>query len=109
MISYCSFDLHFSNNYQSCASFYMLIGHLYVFLKKCLFRSSAHFLTELLAFLIFSCMSCLHILEINPFPVATFAFFFHSVGFPLVLLMVSFGVQKLLSLTGSCLFLFPLL
>ena len=36
-------------------------------LKKCLFRSSAHFLIRLFAFLMFSCMSSLYILDINPF------------------------------------------
>ena len=31
-ISHCSFDLHFSNNYeQCCASFYVFVSHLHVF------------------------------------------------------------------------------
>jgi len=46
-----------------------------------------------------SCMNCLHILEINSLSVALFAnIFSYSEGCFLILLMVSFAVQKLLSL-----------
>ena len=76
-------------------------------LVKCLFRSSAHFLTGLLVFLILSSMSCLYILEINPLSVVSFAnIFSHSEICLFVLLMVSFAVQKLLSLIKSHLFIF---
>ena len=52
-----------------------------------------------LVFLLLSCMSCLHILNINPLSVISFAnIFSHSAGCLFILLMVSFAVQKLLSL-----------
>ena len=52
-------------------------------------------------------MSSLYILEINPFSIASFAnFYSQSQGGILVLFMVSFAVQKLLSLIRSHLFRF---
>ena len=52
-------------------------------------------------------MSCLSILEINPLWLTLFAnIFSHSVGSLFVLLMVSFTVQKSLSLIRSHLFIF---
>ena len=42
-------------------------------LVKCLFRSSAYFLTGSFVFLILSFMSCLYILEINPLSVVSLA------------------------------------
>ena len=75
-------------------------------LEKCQFRPSAHFL---IFFLTLSCTSCLYIL-INPLSVAQFAnIFSHSVGYVFILFMVSFGVQKLLSLIRSHLCIFILI
>ena len=53
-------------------------------------------------------MSFLYILEINPLSVASFAnIFSHFEGCLVILLMISFAVQKLLHLIRSNLFLFP--
>ena len=52
-----------------------------------------------------ACMSCLYILEINPLSVVSFATIFsHSEGCLFTLLIVSFAVQKLLSLIRSHLY-----
>ena len=76
-------------------------------LEKCLLRSFYDFLIRLFVFLVLSCMSCLYILEINPFSVASFAVIFsHSEGCLFTLLIVSFAVQKLSSLITSHLFTF---
>ena len=51
-------------------------------------------------------MNCLYILEINPLSVVLFVIIFsHSEGCLFTLLIVSFPVQKILSLIGSHLFL----
>ena len=76
-------------------------------LEKCLFRSSALFFFFFLIvyFLILSCLSCLHILEINPLLVKSFTNIFpHSVG--CLFAMVVCAVQKLLCLIRSYLFIF---
>ena len=76
-------------------------------LEKYLFRSFSHFLIGLFVFLVSSCMSCLYNLEINPLSVVSFALIFsHSAGCLVTLFIVSFAVQKLLSLIRSHLFTF---
>ena len=76
-------------------------------LEKCLFRSFSHLLIGLFFFLVLSCMSCLLILEINPLSAVSFAIMFsRSEGCLFTLLIVSFAMQKLLSLIRSHLFTF---
>ena len=76
-------------------------------LEKYLFSSFAHFLIGLLVFMVLSCMNCLYIFEISCLSVASFAIIFsHSEGCLFTLLMVSFVVQKLLSLIRSHFYIF---
>ena len=89
------------------ASSHVLLAIFMSSLEKCLLRSFPHFLFGFFAFLVLSCMSCLYILEINPLSVVPFAIIFsHSEGCLFTLLIVSFAVQKLLSLIRSHLFTF---
>ena len=72
-------------------------------LEKCPFSSLAHFLIRSFIFLV---LSCLYIFEVNLLLVASFAIIFsHSEGF-FTLLIISFVVQKLVSLIRSHLFIF---
>ena len=75
-------------------------------LEKYLFRSFPHFLIGLFVSLVLSCMSCLYILEINPCPLFHLLLFSSILRVVFTLLIVSFAVQKLLSLIRSYLFTF---
>ena len=76
-------------------------------MENCLLRSPDHCLIGLFAFLMLSCMGCLNILDTNPLSVASFAnIFSHSEGCLLILSVVSFAVQKLLSLVRFHLFIY---
>ena len=60
------------------------------------------FQLDYLVLLLLSCMGCLYILEIKLLLVALFpTIFSHSVGCLLVLFMISFAVQELISLIRS--------
>ena len=75
--------------------------------EKCLFSFWAHFFIGSFIFLELSCRSCLYIFEISCLSVASFAInLSHSEGCLFTLLIVSFVVQKLLSLIRSHLFIF---
>ena len=61
----------------------------------------------MVVFPVLSYMSCLYILEINLLSVVSFVIVFsHSEGYLFTLLIVSFAVQKFLSLIRSHLFTF---
>ena len=74
-------------------------------LEKFLFNSLAQFLIGSFIFLELSCMSFLCIFELYSLSVALFAIIFsHSEGCLITLLIVSFIVQKFLSVIRSHLF-----
>ena len=78
-------------------------------LEKHLFRSCVHFLIAIFVFLIWSYMSYLYIVEINPLWVTSLAnIFFHSLGCLFVLFDFLCCIKAFKSLTRSHLFIFAL-
>ena len=76
----------------------MHFGHVYVF---------DPFFNWVVCFSLFSCMSYVYILEINPSLVTSFAIIFsHSVGCLFILALVSLAVQKHVCLISSHFFIF---
>ena len=75
-------------------------------LEKHLFSSLDHFLIASFIFLELSYRRCLYSLEINSLSVPLFAIISHSECCLFTMLIVSFVVQKLLSLIRSHLFIF---
>ena len=109
VIPHCSFHLHFSNSEQCWASFHVFVSHLYVFFGEMSLYVFLPLFDCVGCFLALSFMSCLYILEINPLSVVSLAIIFsHSEGCLFTLLIVSFVVQKLLSLIRSHLYTFVL-
>ena len=85
----------------------MFVSHLYVFFGKMSVYVFFPLFDLIVHFLVWNCVSCLYILEINPLSVVSFVFIFsHSEGCVFTLFIVSFAVQKLLCLIKSHLFTF---
>ena len=90
--------------------FVMFIGHLYGFFWRNVSLVFCPFFDWAVCFLRVSCMNCWYILELNRLSVASFAnIFSHSEGCLFILFIVSFALQKLLSLIRSHLFIFVLI
>ena len=86
----------------------MLVGHLFIFFGEMSIQAFCPFFNRVVGFLVLSCVSCLYILEIKPFvSCIVWIYFlpFSKLSF-CVFFMVSFAVQKLISLIRSCWFIF---
>ena len=82
----------------------MLAGHLHFLFEK---MSTQVFCPFLNCFVCLSCISYLYMLDINSLSVLSFEnIFFHSIDCIFILLMVSFAVQKLLSLISSIVYVY---
>ena len=90
----------------SLLSTFSPVGHLHFVFGKV----SIQFFCPFFNWIFFLTLSCLYMLDINPLSVISFGnIFSHSVSCLFVLSMVSFAVQKLLSLIRSHLFIFALI
>ena len=95
VIFHCSFDSHFPDDQWCWASFHVSVGHLYVFSERVSIHLFCPFLIGLFAFWVLSFISTLYIMDISPVSDMSFANFCPSGGCLLVLLIVSFTVQRL--------------
>ena len=102
MIALCGFDFHFPGDLQCCACFHVPVGHLhFLFRQMCIQFFSVFNWPDFLS------VSYFYMLDINSLLVISFANIFpHSVGCLFILQIVSFAVQKLMSLVRSHLFIF---
>ena len=85
----------------------MLVGHLYIFFEEMSIQAFCPFFNWVVDFLLLSCKGCLYILEIKPFSVASLeTIFSHRLSFCFFVFVISFAVQKLVSLIMSHWFVF---
>ena len=105
MISHCNSDC-ISLVINNVIQLFMSLLAICIFSsERYSFSPSTDFSTVLLADLMLSCMNSLYILDINPLSDTLFTNkVSHSVGGLVVLLIVPFAVQKILSLMKSYLF-----
>ena len=94
-----SFDLHFSNSEWCGAYFHLFIGHLHVLFGEMPVYIFSPFFDWIGCFSGIKLYELLIYFEINPLSVSLFAVIFsHSEGCLLILFIVFWIVQKLLSL-----------
>ena len=100
VIPYCNFDLHFSNNERHWASFHVCWPFISLLYKNVCLGLLPIFWLGCLVFWYWAAWVACNILEVNPLSVVSFVIIFsHSEGCRFILFIVSFAVQKLLSVT----------